>query len=65
MELTLSVNVCNKPDFSEGVRALLVDKDRSPRWVRPTLQEVDQDWLNSHFISPWPVDAHPLAALAE
>ncbi|HJV07409.1 MAG TPA: enoyl-CoA hydratase/isomerase family protein [Chromobacteriaceae bacterium] len=65
MELTLSVNVCNKPDFSEGVRALLVDKDRNPRWVRPTLQEVDQDWLNSHFISPWPVDAHPLAALAE
>ena len=29
------------PDFAEGVRALVVDKDRSPRWSPRTLEEVE------------------------
>ncbi|HZX27930.1 MAG TPA: enoyl-CoA hydratase/isomerase family protein [Telluria sp.] len=63
MELTLSVNFCSKPDFREGVRALLVDKDRQPQWSRKTLTEVDQAWVDSHFSSPWDAQSHPLAAL--
>ena len=31
-ELTLSVNCVLKGDFVEGVRALLIDKDKDPRW---------------------------------
>lgn len=29
------------PDFAEGVRAQLVDKDRTPRWAQPDLRSVD------------------------
>jgi enoyl-CoA hydratase/carnithine racemase len=62
MELILSVNICARPDFSEGVRALLVDKDRQPRWCRQR-EQIDHDWIDSHFISPWSAAQHPLAQL--
>lgn len=37
------------PDFAEGVRALLVDKDRSPRWQPPTLAEVRREDVLAAF----------------
>ncbi len=36
-------------DFAEGVRALLVDKDRRPRWRPATLAEVDAAAVETHF----------------
>ncbi|MDC7699914.1 enoyl-CoA hydratase/isomerase family protein [Vogesella indigofera] len=63
MELVLSLNFCAAPDFREGVRALLVDKDRNPQWSRPTLAAVDQHWVAQHFRSPWREQDHPLATL--
>ncbi len=32
-ELQLSLRCCQYAEFSEGVRALLVDKDKAPKWV--------------------------------
>eukprot|EP01061_Rhynchopus_euleeides_P013375 TRINITY_DN23361_c0_g1_i2.p1 TRINITY_DN23361_c0_g1~~TRINITY_DN23361_c0_g1_i2.p1 ORF type:complete len:373 (+),score=154.06 TRINITY_DN23361_c0_g1_i2:53-1171(+) len=40
-------------DFNEGVRALLVDKDKSPKWNPATLQETTKEYV-SKFFEPRP-----------
>jgi enoyl-CoA hydratase/carnithine racemase len=40
MELRLATRMLAQPDFYEGVRALLVDKDNKPRWTPSSLGEV-------------------------
>ena len=48
----------------EGIRALAVDKDRSPRWNPARIEDVDPQLVDAFFASPWPAALHPLAALA-
>ena len=48
-------------DFSEGVRALLIDKDNAPQWQPASLDEVSAAYLNEYFTAPW--DSHPLRDL--
>ena len=38
-------------DFYEGIRAMLVDKDRKPNWKPSNLSKVDEIWVN-HFFEP-------------
>ncbi|MBU3078511.1 enoyl-CoA hydratase/isomerase family protein [Sphingomonas quercus] len=52
MEYGLAVHVCARPDFAEGVRALLVDKDNSPRWDPPTPAGVTPALLDALFAPP-------------
>jgi enoyl-CoA hydratase len=40
MEYRLSQACLDRPDFYEGVRAALIDKDRKPRWDPPTIAKV-------------------------
>ena len=40
MELRLAVRLIAAPDFREGVRAALIDKDRAPRWQPSSLAGV-------------------------
>ena len=61
MELTIAVQCSRHPDFTEGVRALLIDKDNRPGWQFPT-GEVPQDWVEEHFEEPW-ASGNPLADL--
>lgn len=54
MELVLACNCVRRPNFPEGVRALLIDKDKNPRFQPATLAQVDQASVDAHFIPPWP-----------
>lgn len=63
LEYQASVGCCVHHDFAEGVRALLVDKDRKPRWQPATLAEVDDAWIDAH-LRPRFDGPHPLADLA-
>ena len=60
MELVIATHCARNRDFAEGVRALLIDKDRQPRW-QYTWDSVTQDWIDAHFDPPW--DHNPLAEL--
>ena len=37
------------PDFAEGIRAAVVDKDRAPVWRPATLAETDESEIRRHF----------------
>jgi enoyl-CoA hydratase/carnithine racemase len=63
MELTIATHCAANPDFIEGVRALIIDKDNKPGWMYPTVAELPHDYVVSHFDAPWAV--HPLADLGE
>lgn len=60
-EIRLVTNIVRHPEFAEGVRALLIDKDRSPTWQYASTREVPEDVLASFFTTPWA--DNPLANL--
>ena len=51
LEYRMVSHVLERPDFFEGIRATLVDKDRSPRWNPPTLDGIDDADIDAHFAS--------------
>jgi enoyl-CoA hydratase len=55
IEFRLAVRICGRPDFQEGVRAVIIDKDNAPRWDPPNLAEVDDALLDALF-APLPPD---------
>lgn len=63
MELGIVARAIEEGDFCEGVRAHLVDKDRTPRWAPATLTELRPERIRHFLASPWRSDAHPLAGL--
>jgi enoyl-CoA hydratase len=52
-EYAVATRVVQRHDFVEGVRALLVDKDNSPRWEPPTPEAVTQHLIDTIF-APMP-----------
>ena len=62
LELQASLGCCAHPDFAEGVRALLVDKDKNPRWQPAVLADLTPAWIEAH-LRPRFAGAHPLADL--
>ena len=61
-EVQLGTNIMRHPEFAEGVRALLVDKDRQPKWLYSAPEAVPGEVLDQFFTAPWPVN--PLADLS-
>ena len=53
MEYRIGARVVQRHDFIEGVRAVIVDKDNSPRWNPPTPEGVSETLLDGIF-SPLP-----------
>ena len=64
MEYAMSLNCCRHPEFSEGVRARLIDKDQTPRWHWPDVATVPPAVVEAHFSKVWE-GRHPLADLSE
>jgi enoyl-CoA hydratase/carnithine racemase len=50
-------------DFAEGIRALLIDKDKQPKWNPATLNEATEAWVEKFFTLPFDADQHPLHRL--
>jgi enoyl-CoA hydratase len=48
-EKALTRTTMAHPDFAEGVRAMVVDKDRQPRWQPATIEAVDPARIDAIF----------------
>ncbi|WP_430459622.1 enoyl-CoA hydratase/isomerase family protein [Thalassolituus sp. LLYu03] len=62
-ELILAYQAVRHPDFAEGIRAMVVDKDFAPRWAHSHVDAVPKSWVDGLMHSPWSRDEHPLADL--
>ena len=49
MEYRIASRVLTRPDFSEGVRAVIVDKTNDPQWDPATPEGVSEELLDSIF----------------
>ncbi|EPC04574.1 hypothetical protein L861_04420 [Litchfieldella anticariensis FP35 = DSM 16096] len=62
-EWTLSVQCCRRGDLVEGVRALLIDKDKAPRWSHTSVSAVPETDVDAMLEPLCPADEHPLRDL--
>jgi len=49
LEYWASLGFCAHKDFAEGIRAVLVDKDRNPKWQPATLEEITPAFVEDHL----------------
>ena len=63
LEFVVSLHCAARPDFVEGIRALIIEKDQQPRWQPATLAAATPAWVEGFFADPWPAAQHPLADL--
>jgi len=64
MELVIAYQCIRHADFPEGIRALLIDKDRNPQWAYKSALDVPDSYVEAHFEAAWSGD-HPLATLGD
>lgn len=53
VDLVLATNCVRYPEFAEGVRALLIDKDQKPKWAFDHFSHVPASVMESFFTPPW------------
>jgi enoyl-CoA hydratase/carnithine racemase len=51
LEFRLTNRFMSAPDFYEGVRAVVIDKDQAPKWQPPTLDAVADEQVEQYFAS--------------
>ena len=49
VEYRLSSRLVGKPDFSEGVRAFVIDKDNHPKWTPSRFEDVSDEEIDAIF----------------
>lgn len=49
LEYWASLGFCANKDFAEGIRAVLIDKDRQPKWSPATLDEITPAFIEDHL----------------
>jgi enoyl-CoA hydratase/carnithine racemase len=64
LEYHAALACCAHHDFPEGIRALLLDKDRAPRWEPAGLEQIPAALVADHF-RPRHASPHPLADLRD
>jgi enoyl-CoA hydratase/carnithine racemase len=63
LEYLVSLQCAAHGDFAEGIRALLIDKDRTPHWNPATPEQASAAWAEAFFAAPWADGEHPLSDL--
>ncbi|GET91706.1 enoyl-coA hydratase/isomerase family protein, putative [Leishmania tarentolae] len=67
LEYCVSQRIIAEHDFREGVRALLIDKDKKPRWQPSSVAEVTAEAIDAYFRPTTPNQPvwDPVAPLSE
>ena len=52
MEYRLSQKMTNRPDFGEGIQAVLIEKHHNPKWTPSSINEIDNNELDKLFTEP-------------
>ncbi|KEG15596.1 enoyl-CoA hydratase/isomerase family protein [Trypanosoma grayi] len=62
-DYSAALRSCANPDFAEGVRALLVDKTKDPKWKPTRVADVTPEYVEAYFkpVSPDSRQWHPTA----
>ncbi|WP_166266674.1 enoyl-CoA hydratase/isomerase family protein [Marinobacter caseinilyticus] len=60
MELVMATRCAERPDFAEGIRARLIDRDHAPQWSYSTIRAVPSEVVEQHFVPPWHEQDDPL-----
>jgi enoyl-CoA hydratase len=64
MDYRVGARLLARKDFTEGIRAAIIDKDGAPRWQPATLAEVEDREIGQYF-EPYPTGELELPTLAE
>ncbi|MDM0045965.1 enoyl-CoA hydratase/isomerase family protein [Variovorax dokdonensis] len=49
LEYWASLGFCAHHDFAEGIRAVLIDKDRNPQWKPARLEDITPEFVRDHL----------------
>ena len=62
-ELILALQSVRHPDFLEGIRAMVVDKDFQPHWQHGSVEDVPEEWIEAMLTPLWASGEHPFEQL--
>jgi len=63
MERSMIRHCFERGEAFEGIRAVVIDKDNTPKWMPASLDDVTPEMVSEFFAPAWPAYAHPLRDL--